>query len=54
MKAPARRQTVITEGLVDRVVDQLKSRKQAGVCVVRRGDEIYRAARRGGTPATLS
>ena len=49
MKPPARLQTLIEEGLIDTVVRQLMSGKEATVYVVRRGDEtwcakIYKAA----------
>jgi RIO kinase 1 len=49
MKAPARLQTLIDEGLVDSVVRQLKSGKEADVFVVRVGDDtrcakIYKEA----------
>jgi RIO kinase 1 len=43
MRAPARLQALITEGLIDRVVRQLKSGKEADVYVVRRGDETLAA-----------
>ncbi len=43
MKAPARLQTLIDEGLIDSVVRQLKSGKEADVYVVRRGDETCAA-----------
>ena len=39
MKAPARLQSLIAEGLIDSVVRQLMSGKEAMVFVVRRGDE---------------
>jgi RIO kinase 1 len=39
MKAPARLQTLIDEGLIDSVVRQLKSGKEADVFVVRVGDD---------------
>lgn len=38
MKVPARLQSLVTEGLIDSVVRQLKSGKEADVYVVRRGD----------------
>jgi RIO kinase 1 len=49
MKAPARLQSLIDEGLIDTVVRQLMSGKEAMVYVVRRGDEtlcakIYKEA----------
>lgn len=49
MKSPKRLQSLIDEGLVDRVVRQLMSGKEATVYVVRRGDEtlcakVYKAA----------
>jgi RIO kinase 1 len=49
MKAPARLQTLIDEGLIDSVVRQLKSGKEADVFVVRVGDDtrcakIYKEA----------
>jgi RIO kinase 1 len=40
MKAPARLQSLIDEGLIDDVVRQLMSGKEANVYVVRCGDEI--------------
>jgi RIO kinase 1 len=43
MKAPARLQALITEGLIDTVARQLKSGKEADVYVVRRGDETLAA-----------
>lgn len=43
MKAPARLQSLIAEGLIDTVVRQLKSGKEADVFVVRRGDETCAA-----------
>ena len=43
MKAPARLQALIDEGLVDSVVRQLKSGKEADVYVVRCGDEVRAA-----------
>ena len=43
MKAPARLQALIDEGLVDSVVRQLKSGKEADVYVVRCGDETRAA-----------
>ena len=43
MKTPARLQTLMNEGLIDTVVRQLKSGKEADVYVVRRGDETYAA-----------
>jgi len=49
MKSPKRLQSLIDEGLVDEVVRQLMSGKEAAVYVVRRGDEtlcakVYKAA----------
>ena len=49
MKTPDRLQVLIDEGLIDSVVRQLKSGKEAEVFVVRRGDEtcaakVYKAA----------
>ena len=49
MKAPARLQSLVDEGLIDTVVRQLMSGKEAMVYVVRRGDEtlcakIYKEA----------
>ena len=49
MKAPARLQSLIDEGLIDSVSRQLKSGKEADVFVVRRGGEtcaakVYKAA----------
>jgi RIO kinase 1 len=49
MKAPARLQALIDEGLIDTVVRQLMSGKEAAVYVVRSGDEtlcakVYKAA----------
>jgi RIO kinase 1 len=49
MKAPARLQTLIDEGLIDTVVRQLMSGKEATVYVVRQGDDtlcakIYKEA----------
>ena len=49
MKAPPRLQTLIDEGLIDSVVRQLMSGKEATVYVVRRGEEtlcakIYKEA----------
>ena len=49
MKAPPRLQTLVEEGLIDSVVRQLMSGKEAMVCVVRCGDEtrcakIYKEA----------
>jgi RIO kinase 1 len=43
MKAPARLQTLIDEGLVDRVLRRLRSGKEADVYVVGRGDETLAA-----------
>ena len=43
MKAPARLQALIDEGLIDSVVRQLKSGKEADVYVVRCGDETRAA-----------
>ena len=43
MKAPARLQTLIAEGLIDGVVRQLKSGKEADVYVVRRGEDTCAA-----------
>jgi RIO kinase 1 len=43
MKPPARLQTLISEGLIDSVVRQLKSGKEADVYVVRCGDETCAA-----------
>jgi RIO kinase 1 len=43
MKVPARLQTLMAEGLVDSVVRQLKSGKEADVYVVRCGDETCAA-----------
>jgi len=43
MKPPARLQTLISEGLIDNVVRQLKSGKEADVYVVRCGDETWAA-----------
>jgi len=43
MKAPARLQALMDEGLIDSVVRQLKSGKEADVYVVRCGDEIRAA-----------
>ncbi len=43
MKAPARLQTLISEGLIDDVVRQLKSGKEADVYVVRCGEETLAA-----------
>ncbi len=43
MKAPARLQALIAEGLIDSVVRQLKSGKEADVYVVRRGDDTWAA-----------
>ena len=40
MKAPKRLQTLIDEGLIDAVLRQLMSGKEAEVFVVRRGDEV--------------
>ena len=40
MKAPPRLQALISEGLIDTVVRQLMSGKEAEVYVVRRGDEV--------------
>ena len=39
MKPPKRLQSLIEEGLIDTVVLQLMSGKEAAVYVVRRGDE---------------
>jgi RIO kinase 1 len=43
MKVPARLQTLMAEGLIDSVVRQLKSGKEADVYVVRCGDETCAA-----------
>jgi RIO kinase 1 len=43
MKAPARLQTLLDEGLIDAVLRQLKSGKEAEVFVVRCGDEVRAA-----------
>jgi RIO kinase 1 len=43
MKAPARLQSLVDEGLIDSVVRQLKSGKEADVFVVRSGDETLAA-----------
>jgi RIO kinase 1 len=43
MKAPARLQTLLAEGLIDEVVRQLKSGKEADVYVVRCGEETCAA-----------
>jgi RIO kinase 1 len=43
MKAPARLQSLMDEGLIDSVVRQLKSGKEADVYVVRRGEETLAA-----------
>ena len=43
MKAPPRLQALIEEGLIDSVVRQLKSGKEADVYVVRCGDETCAA-----------
>jgi RIO kinase 1 len=43
MKAPARLQALMDEGLIDSVVRQLKSGKEADVYVVRCGDETWAA-----------
>jgi RIO kinase 1 len=43
MKIPARLQTLVAEGLIDSVVRQLKSGKEADVYVVRCGDETRAA-----------
>ena len=40
MKAPPRLQTLVDEGLIDAVLRQLMSGKEAEVYVVRRGDEV--------------
>jgi len=40
MKAPKRLQTLIDDGLVDEVIRQLKSGKEADVYVVRCGSDI--------------
>ncbi|MCX7180852.1 MAG: serine protein kinase RIO, partial [Proteobacteria bacterium] len=40
MKTPKRLQTLVTEGLVDEVIGQLMSGKEATVYMVRCGDEI--------------
>jgi RIO kinase 1 len=53
MKAPARLQALIEEGLIDSVVRQLKSGKEADVYVVRCGDEtcaakVYKEANKRG------
>ncbi len=49
MKTPARLQVLLDEGLIDSVLRQLKSGKEAEVFVVRKGDEtraakVYKAA----------
>ena len=41
MKTPKRLQSLLDEGLIDTVVRQLMSGKEATVYVVRRGDETY-------------
>jgi RIO kinase 1 len=43
MKAPARLQSLMDEGLIDSVVRQLKSGKEADVYVVRRGEDTLAA-----------
>ena len=43
MKTPARLQTLLDEGLIDSVVRQLKSGKEADVYVVRCGGETCAA-----------
>lgn len=43
MKVPARLQSLMDEGLIDTVVRQLKSGKEAEVYVVRRGDDTFAA-----------
>ena len=43
MKTPPRLQNLLAEGLIDSVVRQLKSGKEADVYVVRHGDETYAA-----------
>ena len=43
MKAPARLQTLLDEGLIDAVLRQLKSGKEAEVFVVRCGDDVRAA-----------
>jgi RIO kinase 1 len=43
MKVPARLQALVAEGLIDQVVRQLKSGKEADVYVVRSGDETLAA-----------
>jgi RIO kinase 1 len=43
MKVPARLQPLMDEGLIDAVVRQLKSGKEAEVYVVRRGDDTFAA-----------
>jgi RIO kinase 1 len=53
MKAPARLQALIEEGLIDSVVRQLKSGKEADVFVVRCGDDtcaakVYKEANKRG------
>ncbi len=53
MKAPARLQALMDEGLIDSVVRQLKSGKEADVFVVRCGDEtcaakVYKEANKRG------
>jgi len=53
MKAPARLQALIEEGLIDSVVRQLKSGKEADVYVVRCGDDtcaakVYKEANKRG------
>lgn len=53
MKAPARLQALMDEGLIDSVVRQLKSGKEADVYVVRCGDEtcaakVYKEANKRG------
>ena len=40
MKAPPRLQTLVDEGLIDAVLRQLMSGKEAEVYVVRRGDDV--------------
>ena len=53
MKVPARLQTLLAEGLIDGVVRQLKSGKEADVYVVRRGEDtcaakVYKEANKRG------
>jgi RIO kinase 1 len=46
MKTPARLQVLIDEGLIDSVLRQLKSGKEAEVFVVRCGEDTRAAVRR--------